>query len=188
MLIYEYLPHELARLGVVAKATGLDRHQVAAQVRLAQERAGRARVCPAEPHHLSELFIAELRRLQWERIAALMEKERMAAYAPCRDARAVRYEQQRLKRLMTDVAAAERSGVEGPEISRHRVYRVDARPTAGGSGPDMPAPAMHLMAASADEAAERAWAVHGRDGGLYQRGGYRIASVTQILPEPGELF
>jgi hypothetical protein len=45
------------------------------------------------------------------------------------------------------------------------------------------------MAASPDEAAARAWAVHGRDGGLYQqRGGYRIASVTQILPEPGELF
>jgi hypothetical protein len=44
------------------------------------------------------------------------------------------------------------------------------------------------MAASPDEAAERAWAIHGKDGGLYQRGGHRIASVKQVLPEPGELF
>ncbi|MEU6099039.1 hypothetical protein AB0O05_41415 [Streptomyces sp. NPDC093084] len=188
MLIYEYLPHELARLGVVAKADGFDRHQVAAQVRLAQERAGCARGCPAEPHHLSEVFIAELRRLQWERIAALMEKERVATYTASRDSRAIRYETQRLQRLMTDVAEAERSGRAAPEISRHRVYRIDARPTAGGSSPAMPAPAVHLMAASPDEAAAKAWTIHGRNGGLYQRGGYQITSATQILPEPGELF
>jgi hypothetical protein len=89
---------------------------------------------------------------------------------------------------MTDVAEAERSGVAAVEIRRHRVYRIDARPTAGSSGPDMPALVVHLMAASPGEAAARAWAIHERDGGLYQRGGYRIASVTQILPEPGELF
>ncbi|MEV6841365.1 hypothetical protein AB0N17_44100 [Streptomyces sp. NPDC051133] len=141
-----------------------------------------------EPHRLSELYIAELRHLQWERIAGLMAEEWMAAYTPSRDSRAVRYEQQRLQRLMRDVAEAERSGVKGPEICRHRVYRVDARPTAGCSSPDMPAPVVHLTAASADEAAERAWAVHGRAGGLYQRGSYRIASVEHVLPEPGELF
>ncbi|MFE2282500.1 hypothetical protein ACFXAE_35775 [Streptomyces sp. NPDC059454] len=188
MLIYEYLPHELARLGVVAKAAGIDRRRIAAQVCLARERAGRASMAPSEPHHLSEVFIAELRRLQWERIAGLMEKERIAAYAPSRDSRAIRYEERRLQRLMTDVAEAERSGVAAVEIRRHRVYRIDARPTAGSSGPDMPALVVHLMAASPGEAAARAWAIHGRDGGLYQRGGYRIASVTQILPEPGELF
>ncbi|MER6227198.1 hypothetical protein ABT189_42740 [Streptomyces sp900105755] len=181
MLIYEYLPHELARLGVVAKAAGLE-------VCLARERAGRARTAPPEPHHLSEVLIAELRRLQWERIAGLMEKERMAAYVPSGDSRAIRYETQRLQRLMTDVAEAEWSRVGTPEICRHRVYRIDARPIAGGSSPDMPAPAVHLMAASPDEAAVKAWAIHGRNGGLYQLGGYRIASVTQILPEPGELF
>ncbi len=188
MLIYEYLPHELARLGVVSSAAGLDRREVAAQVHLARERAGKARTALPEPHRLSELFIAELRHLQWERIAGLMAKERMAAYTPSRDSRAIRYEQQRLQRLMTDVAEAERSGVAAPKIWRHRVYRVDARPTAGCSSPDMPAPVVHLMAASADEAAERAWAVHGRDGGLYQRGTGRITSVEQVLPEPGELF
>lgn len=112
----------------------------------------------------------------------------MAAYVPSRDSRAIRYEERRLKRFMTDVAEAERSGVGTAEIWRHRVYRIDARPIAGGSSPDMPAPAVHLMAASPDEAAVKAWAIHGRNGGLYQRSGYRIASVTQILPEPGELF
>ncbi|MFF1548103.1 hypothetical protein [Streptomyces sp. NPDC058291] len=160
---------------------------MAAQVRLAQERVGSARMLPAEPH-LSELFIAELRCLQWERIACLIEKERMAVYTPSRDRRAVRYEQQRLQRLVADVAAAERSGIAAPEISRHRVYRIGSRP-ATGSRQDMRAPTFHLMAASPDEAAERAWTIHGRDGGLYQRGGgYRITSVEQILPEPGELF
>lgn len=188
MLIYEYLPHELARLGVVAKAAGLDHRRIAAQVCLARERAGKARTAPSEPHHLSEVFIAELRRLQWERIAGLMEKDRMTAYMPSRDSRAIRYEERRLQRLMTDVAEAERSGVAAPEIWRHRVYRIDAQPTASSSSPDMPAPAVHLMAASPGEAAARAWAIHGRDGGLYQRGGHRITSVTQILPEPGELF
>ncbi|MEW2161356.1 hypothetical protein AB0950_40245 [Streptomyces sp. NPDC007189] len=188
MLIYEYLPHELVRLGVVASAAGLDRHHVDAQARLARERAGKAGTALPEPHRLSELFIAELRCLQWERIARLMEAERMAAYVPARDVRALRYELQRLKRLMRDVDEAERSGVTGPEICRYRVYRVDVRPAAGCSSPDAPAPVVHLMAASADAAAERAWAVHGKDGGLYQRGGYRIASVEQVLPEPGELF
>ncbi|MGW1008294.1 hypothetical protein [Streptomyces sp. NPDC002520] len=188
MLIYEYLPHELARLGVVASAAGLDRHHLAAQVRLARERADKARAAPPEPHHLSELYIAQTRCLQWERIADLMAEEQMAAYTSSRDPRAVRYEQQRLQRLMEDVAEVERSGVTGPEICRHRVYRVDARSTAGCSGPDTAVPVVHLMAASADEAAERAWALHGKDGGLYQRGSYRIASVEQVLPEPGEIF
>ncbi|MFJ9822238.1 hypothetical protein ACIRU3_44860 [Streptomyces sp. NPDC101151] len=188
VLIYEYLPHELARLGVIARAAGLDRHQVAVQVYLAQERAGRARVCPAEPHHLSELFIAELRRLQWERIAAFMDGEQVAAYAPSGDLRAVRCEEHRLQRLMADVAEAERCGRAALEISRHRVYRIGARPVAGRSRPVVPGPVVHLMAVSADDAAERAWVVHGRDGGLFQRTGYRIASVEQVLPEPGELF
>lgn len=188
MLIYEYLPHELARLGVIAKAAGLDRRQAAEQVGMAQERVGEARMSPPEPHHLSELFIAELRRLQWERIAGLMEREGMAAYMPSRDARAVRYEQLRLKRLMTDVVEAERSGVAAPEIRRHRVYRIDARPAIGPTRSGMPALTVHLMAASPDEAAAKAQVVHAGDGGLYQRRGYRIASVEQVLPEPGELF
>ncbi|MGW0798511.1 hypothetical protein [Streptomyces sp. NPDC002692] len=188
MLVYEYLPHELALLGVVAEAAGLDHRRIAAQVRAARERAGRARTAPSEPHHVSEVYIAELRRLQWERIAGLMEKERMALYVPSRDSRAIRYETQRLQRLMADVAEAERSGVATPEIRRHCVYRIDAGPTAGRPSPDMPAPVVHLMAASSGEAAARAWTVHGGDGGLYGRGGYRITSVQQVLPEPGEVF
>jgi hypothetical protein len=187
VLIYEYLPYEFVRLGVVSKAAGLDLSAVAAQVRLAQERLGSARLAPREPHHLSELLIAELRRLQWERIAGLMDREGMATYVPARDARARRYEPQRLQRLVNDVAEAERSGVGTVEITRHRVYRIDARPAAG-SSTHVPVLTLHLMAASPDRAAEKAWTVHGRDGGLYQRGGYRITSVEQALPEPGELF
>ncbi|MFF3446952.1 hypothetical protein ACFYXJ_07420 [Streptomyces sp. NPDC002667] len=187
MLIYEYLPYEFVRLGVVSKAAGLERGAVAAQVRLAQERAGCARLAPREPHNLSELLIAELRRLQWERIAALMDREGMATYVPARDARARRYEPQRLQRLVNDVAESERSGAGTVHIERHRVYRIDARPAAGTST-HVPALTLHLMAPSPDGAAERAWTVHGRDGGLYRRGGYRITAVEQTLPEPGELF
>ncbi|MFF7975928.1 hypothetical protein [Streptomyces sp. NPDC007905] len=188
MLIYEYLPHELARLGVIARAAGLDRRQVAAQVRQAQERAGRARVGCAEPHHLSELVVSELRCVQWERIAPVMGREQVAVYARSLDSRAVRCEEQRLQRLMADVAEAEWSGVTAPEISRHRVCRIGARAVAGRSRPGAAAPVVHLMAASAGEATERAWAVHGKGGGPYRRTGGRIASVEQVLPEFGELF
>ncbi|MFF1643225.1 hypothetical protein ACFVXA_37560 [Streptomyces sp. NPDC058246] len=187
MLIYEYLPHELVRLGVVSKAAGLDLGAVAAQVCLAQERSGSARLAPREPHNLSELLIAELRRLQWERIAALMNREGMAVYAPARDARGGRYEPQRLQRLVKDVAEAERSGSGAVEITRHRVYRIDARPAAESTA-HVPVLTLHLMEATSDSAAEKAWILHGRDSGLYQRGGYRITSVEQALPEPGELF
>ncbi|WP_405958934.1 hypothetical protein OG239_00685 [Streptomyces sp. NBC_00868] len=44
------------------------------------------------------------------------------------------------------------------------------------------------MADSPGEAATRAWIVHGRPGGLYQQGEYRITAVEQVLPEPGEFF
>ncbi|WP_406840941.1 hypothetical protein ACICHK_40275 [Streptomyces sp. AHU1] len=59
MLIYEYLPDEFVRLGVVSKATGLDLRAVAAQVRLAQEHAGSARLVPHEPYNLSELLSSQ---------------------------------------------------------------------------------------------------------------------------------
>jgi hypothetical protein len=136
---------------------------------------------------LSEPLIAELRRLQWERIAHLMDEERMVVYSPSLDPRAVRYEEQRLQRLMHDVAQAERSGVAAPEISRQRVYRITTWPTGHGSGSDLLPITVH-QAASADEAATQARAGHGRDGDSFQRGRYRIASVVQALPEPGEIF
>ena len=188
MLIYEYFPRDLARLGVVAKAAGLDHRRIPAQVCLARERAGRARTAPSEPHPLSEVSIAQLRRLQWERIAGLMEKERTAACGPSRDSRVIRYETRCLQRLMTDVAEAERSGVAAPKIWRYRVCRTDTRPTAGSRSPDTPATAVHLMAASPGEAAARAWAIHGKRRRPPSTRWNRIASVAQILPEPGELF
>ncbi|MEU6278069.1 hypothetical protein ABZ871_37590 [Streptomyces populi] len=187
VLIYEYLPYEFIQLGVVSTAVGLGPHAVAAQIRLARERLGSARLAPCEPHHLSELLIAELRCRQWERIASLMNKEGMAVYELARDARGGRYERQRLQRLVKDVAEAERLGAGAVEIERHRVYRIDARPAVD-SSVQAPVLTLHLMEATPDRAAEKAWTVHGRDGGLYQRGGYRITSVEQALPESGELF
>ncbi|MGW7260618.1 hypothetical protein [Streptomyces sp. NPDC054834] len=188
MLVYEYLPHELARLGVVSKAAGLDHRQVAEHVSFARERESSAREAPPEPHHLSERFIASLQRLQWERIAHLMEERRMAVYVPSRDPRAVRYEEQRLQRLVEEVDRAERAGVGVPEVLRHRVYRISAQPAGGRSAAGVSVLTIHLMAASPEDAAVKAWAIHGRHGGLYQRGDYRITSVERILPEPGELF
>ncbi|MFJ7969564.1 hypothetical protein [Streptomyces sp. NPDC096324] len=186
MLIYEYLPHEIIKLGVVSKAAGLDPSVVAAQARLAQERLGSAQLSPLEPHHLSELLITEWRRHQWERIVGLMNKEGMTVYELARDARGSRYELQRLQRLVKDVAEAERSGAGAVEITRHR-DRIYARPAAGSTA-HVPVLTLHLMAATPEGATEKAWTVHGRDGGLYQRGGYRITFVEQSLPEPGELF
>jgi hypothetical protein len=116
-----------------------------------------------------------------------MEGGQMAAYAPSRDSRAARCEEQHLQRLMTDVAGAERAGDAAPEISRHRVCRIDAQP-ASCSCPGVAALGVRLVAASSGEAAERARARHGRDGGFCWCGGYRISSILHVLPGPGELF
>ncbi|MET7289728.1 hypothetical protein [Streptomyces sp. NPDC005573] len=187
MVVYEYLPHELVRLGVAAKAAGLDRSRVGAEVRLALERVGRARVAAPEPHSLSELCIAQWRCRQWERIASVTGDGQMPVYVPSRDSRVVRYEHQRVQRLVRDVAEAERSGADVVAIARYRVYRINAQSVSGCSA-GLPVLTLHLMSPSPERAVEQAWAVHGRDGGLYQRGGYRIISVEQALPGPGELF
>ncbi|WP_330455438.1 hypothetical protein OIB37_36065 [Streptomyces sp. NBC_00820] len=109
-------------------------------------------------------------------------------YARSLDSRAVRCEEQWLQRLMADVAEVERSGVAAVKVSRHPVCWIGARTVAGRSRPGVPGPVVHLMVAPAEEAAGRAWAVHGKNGGLYRRTGCRIASVEQVFPEFGELF
>ncbi|MFF2431601.1 hypothetical protein [Streptomyces mirabilis] len=188
MLIYEYLPLELARLGVVRKAARLGRAEVLEHARLAREREERAQEGRAEPHRLSELFIARLQCAQWERIAHVMAQQGMSVYVPSQDQRAVRHEEERLRRLADEAACAEQAGIAVPEILRHQVYRIDAR--AAGTLPvdGDPVVILHLMAASSTEASDKAWAIHGKIGGLYQRGGYRITSVEQVLPEPGEFL
>lgn len=91
-----------------------------------------------------------------------------------------------MQRVALDVAAfAEQHGGAPAEMLRHRVYRIGAQ-RAG--SPGEPRLTVHMMASSLGEAAHRAWTVYGRPGGLYQQGEYRITSVEQVLPEPGELL
>ncbi|AKZ53054.1 hypothetical protein SAM23877_7664 [Streptomyces ambofaciens ATCC 23877] len=59
---------------------------------------------------------------------------------------------------------------------------------AGRCRPDFHASTVHLMAASPDEAGRRARGIHKGDDGLNQGSNYRITSVQQVLPEPGEIF
>ncbi|MGW4688475.1 hypothetical protein ACWEPM_26770 [Streptomyces sp. NPDC004244] len=186
MSVYEYLPHELARLGVLRRATGLDLNQVTEHVRLAQEREARASTGPQEPKSLSELHIAVLQHNQWRRIAHVMAEQQMPVYEPSEDPRAVRYEEQRLQRLEEDRAHAGRAEDHaGTELLRHRVYRITGRPV-GQHAPDGAAFVAHLMAGSLSEAAHRAWNTYGRPEGTYRTS--HITSVEQLLPEPGELF
>ncbi|WSA74177.1 hypothetical protein OG930_45455 [Streptomyces sp. NBC_01799] len=68
MSFYEYLPEEVAWLGVTRKATGLALGQVQTHVRLSREREDRARERPAELLSLSELAIAVWECAEWERV------------------------------------------------------------------------------------------------------------------------
>ncbi|NXY98678.1 hypothetical protein HYE82_30730 [Streptomyces sp. BR123] len=188
MPVYEYLPHELARLSVLRKATGLDLNQIMERVRLAQEREARASTGPQEPKSLSELHIAVLQHDQWRRIAHVTAELQMPVYEPAEDPRAIRYEQQRLRRLEEDRAhAGEPDGQAPIELLRHRVYRITGRPL-GEQAPGGADFVIHLMAGSLSEAASRAWNAYGRPDGPYRGNGHQITSVEQVLPEPGELF
>ncbi|MEU8465108.1 hypothetical protein [Streptomyces sp. NPDC029003] len=186
-MIYHYLPHELARLGVIRKADGLNLLQVAEQMQLAKEREDLASTAPAEAHHLSEQWISAYQHNQWRRIAHTMTEQHATVYALAEDVRAVRYEEQRQQQLADEKMHAERSGTAAPELLRHRVYRITAH-SAAAHAPNGPALVLHLMADSLSDAATRAWTFHGRPGGIYRQGAYRITAIEQVLPEPGELF
>ncbi|MGW6362192.1 hypothetical protein ACWFR5_45275 [Streptomyces sp. NPDC055092] len=183
MSVYEYLPDEIARLGVTKKAAGRVLGQVHTHARLSREREERAREGPAEILNLSELLIAMWERVEWERSAHVMTEQQMPVYVPGQDPRVGRREEQRMQRAALDVAAAEQHGGARGEMLRHRVYRIVAQQAGPPSEPRL---TIHMMASSLGEAAHRAWT--GRPGGLYQQGAYRIASVEQVLPEPGELL
>ncbi|WP_284581811.1 hypothetical protein [Streptomyces sp. 2P-4] len=186
MSVYEYLPHELARLGVLRRATGMDLAQVTEQVRLAQEREALASTGSVEPLALSEGWIASFQHNQWRRIAHAMTEQRMPHYEPSKDPRAVRHEEQRLRRLEEDRAHARKPDGQAPlELLRHRVYRITGRPIGqhASAGADF---VVHLMAGTLSEAAHRAWNTYERPEGAYRTS--HITSVEQVLPEPGELF
>ncbi|MFE6804924.1 hypothetical protein [Streptomyces sp. NPDC057681] len=185
MSVYEYLPEEIARLGVTRRTTGLALGQVQTHVRLSREREERARKGPAELLGLSELAIAVWEHLEWKRVAHVMTEQQMPVYAPGQDRRVGRREEQRVRRVAAGVAAAEQHGGAPVEVLRHRVCRIVAQ-RAGSLGELRLT--VHLMASSLSEAAHRPWAFCGRPDGPYRQGGYRITSVEQVLPEPGELL
>ncbi|MFC9673783.1 hypothetical protein [Streptomyces sp. NPDC056949] len=90
-----------------------------------------------------------------------------------------------MQRVALDVAAAEQHGGVPVEMVRHRVCRIVAW-RVGALGELRLT--VHLMASSLSEAAYWPWAVYGRPDGPYRQGEYRITSVEQVLPEPGELL
>ncbi|MFJ3842124.1 hypothetical protein ACWGHM_42640 [Streptomyces sp. NPDC054904] len=186
MAVYEYLPHEFARLSVLRKATGLDPEQITEHVRLAQEREARARTLPQEPNNLSELYIAFLQHNQWRRVARVTAELQMPIYEPAKDPRAVRYEEQRLQRLEEDRAHSGQPDGQAPiELLRHRVYRITGR-TLGQHTPSSAGFVVHLMAGSLGEAAHRAWKTYGRSEATHRTS--HIITVEQVLPDPGETF
>ncbi|MFE1546551.1 hypothetical protein [Streptomyces sp. NPDC058718] len=69
---------------------------------------------------------------------------------------------------------------------RHRVYRITARAAAASIGEE--ALVRHVFAASGGAAAEHARGMFSRPGSVYQDSDYRIISVEQVLPEPGEFL
>ncbi|MEU3774197.1 hypothetical protein AB0F11_13505 [Streptomyces sp. NPDC032472] len=187
MLVYEYLPYELARLDVLGQAAGLDLIQVMERVRLAARREALASAGPDEPHVLSEAWIASFQHNQWRRIARVMAEQRMSVYKPTEDRRAVRYDEERLQRVEKDCADAGQPDGRAPiEMLRHRVYRITARPAAAPAGEQHLV--RHYFAGSEAAAVEHAQRWFSRQGGSNESGEYRIVSVEQVLPQPGEFF
>ncbi|MFK0237757.1 hypothetical protein [Streptomyces vinaceus] len=187
MPFYEYLPHELARLDVLGKATGLDLNQVMERVRLAARRETLASAGPDEPHALSEAWIASFQHNQWRRIAHVMAEQRMSVYKPTEDRRAVRYHEERLQRVEKDRAnAAQPDGRDPIEMLRHRVYRITARPTAAPAEEQLLV--RHYFAGSEAVAVDHAQRSFSRQSGTNKSAEYQIVSVEQVLPQPGEFF
>ncbi|MFC8295257.1 hypothetical protein ACFUJ0_16640 [Streptomyces sp. NPDC057242] len=187
MPVYEYHPDELARISVVRRATGLTLSEVREQRRAARDREERAFAGPGEPRKPSELGIASCQLLEWARIEQVMTKQQMTVYLPAEDRRVARREELRAQRKATEAAWSEQSEGGLPvEVLRYRVYRITAR--AVSAPVEEEAVVRHVFAASAGAAVEHARRMFSRPGGACRDGEYRIDSVEQVLPEPGELF
>ncbi|MEU9039379.1 hypothetical protein AB0D45_31350 [Streptomyces sp. NPDC048352] len=186
MPVYEYHPDELARLAVVRRATGLTLSEVEERRRAAQDREDRALAAPREPRKPAELDIASCQRVEWARIQHIMTEQQMTVYSPDQDRRVARREEQRAQRKAAEAVRSEQFDGMPVEVLRHRVYRITARPDAAPSGGE--AIVRHVFAASAGAAVEQWRRMFGRPGSIHQDGEYRIISVEQVLPEPGEFF
>ncbi|MEU3297140.1 hypothetical protein ABZ722_32975 [Streptomyces longwoodensis] len=186
MPVFEYHPDELARISVVRRAAGLSLREVEEQRRVAQDREDRALAAPQEPRKPSELDIALCQRVEWARIERFMREQRMAVYSPNEDPRVARREERRAQRKAAEAGSGEQTDRGLPvEVLRHRIYRITARQA---TVPAQEALVRHIFAASAGAAAEHAQRIFDRPGSTCQNGEYRIDSVEQVLPEPGELY
>ncbi|MFE9703353.1 hypothetical protein [Streptomyces sp. NPDC005930] len=178
---------KLARISVVRRATELTLSEVEEQRRAAQDREDRALAAPQEPRKPSELDIASCQRVEWARIERVMREQQMAVYSPDEDPRVARREERRAQRMAAEAGWSEQSDSGLPvEVLRYRVYRVTARQAAVAAGEG--ALVRHIFAASAGAAVEHAQRMFGRPHSTCQDGEYRIDSVEQVLPEPGEFF
>ncbi|MFB0633079.1 hypothetical protein [Streptomyces sp. AB3(2024)] len=187
MPVYEYHPDELAQISVVRQAHGLVLGEVKEQWQAACDREERALAGPQEPRKPTALDIASCQRIEWARIVEVMAEQQMSVYSPDQDRRVARREEQRVQRMATEAAWAEQSGGGLPvEVLRHRVYRITARPTAASAG-EQPL-VRHVFAASGGAAVEYAQAMFSRPGSTYQDAEYRITSIEQVLPTPGEFL
>ncbi|MEU8943615.1 hypothetical protein OHU17_38050 (plasmid) [Streptomyces goshikiensis] len=185
MPVYEYHPDELARLSVLRRANGLDLEQVRERGQGAQERVRLAHIAPAEPRNPSELGIASCQSLEWARIAHVMAEQQMPIYSPDQDPRVARREEQRSHRMATEAASEEPGSAGLPvEVLRCRVYRITGG-TANSPAGEQPL-IRHIFAASGAAAFDQARAMFSRPGSTHHEGEYRITSVEQVLPEPGE--
>lgn len=172
---------------MVRRATRLALSEGEAQRRAAQDREDRALAAPQEPRKPTELDIASCQRLERARVERLMTEPRIASYSPDEDRRVGRREEQRAQRMAAEAARSEQRGCGLPvEVLRHRIYRITARPATAPTGEE--ALVRHAFAASASAAVEQTRAMLGRPGSIYQDSEYRIISVEQVLPEPGEFF
>ncbi|MGW7318424.1 hypothetical protein [Streptomyces sp. NPDC054865] len=187
MPVYEYHPDELMRLSVVGRAAGLTLSEVEEGLRAAQDCEERALAAPHEPRKPTELDMAVCQRLEWDRIVRVMAKQRMAVYSPDEDRRVARREELRVRRKATEAGWSQQSDAGLPvEVLRHRVYRITARATIP---PDRQEVVVrHIFAASGGAAVRHARNMFNRPGSRYQDGEYRIISVDQVLPDPGEFF
>ncbi|MER5501879.1 hypothetical protein ABT096_32395 [Streptomyces sp. NPDC002561] len=157
------------------------------QRRAALDREDRALAAPKRPRKPTELDIASSQKLEWDRIAGIMTEQQMALYSPDEDPRVARPEDQCAQRKATEAAWGERSGDRLPvEVLRHRVYRATARATAPTAGEEVLV--RHVFAASGGAAIEHDRSMFARPGSTYQDVEYRIISIAQVLPEPGEFF
>ncbi|MDW4903220.1 hypothetical protein RB625_32935 [Streptomyces californicus] len=187
MPVYEYHPDELARVSVVRRASGLTFSEVEEQRRAAQDREDRALAAPQEPRKPTELDIAVCQRVEWARIEQFMREQRVAVYSPNEDPRVARREERRAQRMATEAGCSEQADACLPvEVLRYRVYRVTARQATAPAGEE--ALVRHIFAASAGAAVEHAQRMFDRHSSTCQDGEYRINSVEQVLPEPGEFF